>query len=129
MVYLAWNKTHDLCYLSHHFENPSKSLMDAVLAKKDQWKCGICSNLFASRATLCQHILTNHKGLKICKRCPYTVEASHKMKLHEQAHCKNDVNYKDTAEGRECKVCHVWLKSNGHLVNHLYKYHLPKTSR
>ena len=105
--------------------------MDAVLAKTDPWKCGICSSLFESRAVLRRHILTDHKiednqVLKICKRCPYTNEASYVVKMHEKSHSKNDVKFKDKADGRECKLCHVWFGTNGFLVAHLYKYHLPK---
>ena len=107
--------------------------MDAVLAKKDQWKCGICCCFFASSAALRQHILTNHKtldnkALKICSRCTYVNEASYVVKMHEQNHSKNDVKFKDKAGGRECKLCHVWFGTNGLLIAHLYKYHLPKDS-
>ena len=94
----SWSMNHGLWYFYHNFENLCKSLMESVLAKKDNWKCGICSRLFASFGVLRQHILTNHKledgkELKICNRCPYTHEASYTVRMHEKSHFKNDANF------------------------------------
>ena len=105
-----------------------KSLMDAVLAKQDKWKCGNCSQFFPTNAILRQHISTEHTELKICRRCPYTlsVSPSH-LRVHENAHFRNDVKFKNKTDGRECKLCHVWFGTNGFLINHLRQYHLPES--
>ena len=99
--------------------------MDTVLARDDRWKCGNCSRLFPSNDVLRQHILTNHKDRKICQRCPYTAGCPSHVKMHEQSHFRNDVKFKNKADGRECKLCHVWFGTNGHLINHLRQFHLP----
>ena len=115
--------------LNHQFENSFESLMDTVLAQQDQYKCGICSCFFASYANLRQHTLTNHKGRKICSRCPYTGGSPYNVRMHEQSHFRNDAKFKNKAEGRECKLCHVWFGTNGHLILHLRQFHLPDSQQ
>ena len=111
--------------MNQHFENSSKILMDAVLGNQDQWKCGICSSSFANYAVLRQHAMTKHKGHKICSRCPYIGTSPSHVKMHEQTHFRNDAKFKNKAEGRECKLCHIWFGTNGHLILHLRQFHLP----
>ena len=103
--------------------------MDTIFAKNDRWKCGNCSRLFASYDVLRQHILTNYKDRKICNRCPYIAGSPSHVKMHEQSHFRNDVKFKNKADGRECKLCHVWFGTNGHLINHLRQFHLSDSQQ
>ena len=107
----------------------AKKLMDSVLSNPEPWKCAICSFTFSTSAALRQHVLANHKEQKhFCKRCPYTWKNAYPVKQHEQSHFRNDVNYKNKAEGRECKLCKIWFATNGHLYHHIHQYHLPRDS-
>ena len=107
----------------------AKKLMDRVLGLSEPWRCRICSSSFATSAELRQHMLADHKNQKyFCKRCPLTGTKSSDVKKHEQKHFRNDVDCKNKPECGDCKLCKIWLPTNGRLYQHLRKYHLPKKS-
>ena len=106
----------------------AKKLMDSALAQPKPWKCQTCSATFLNSTELRQHVLAYHKEQKhFCNRCPSSGSSS-EVKKHQQAHFRNDVKFKNKPEGRECTLCRIWFGSNGHLLFHLRKYHLPKNS-
>ena len=107
------------------------ALMRFALERSKPWKCSTCSSFFSTNPALRQHISTNHKGRKICKRCPFTSSKENRgdVKKHEQSHCRADVKFKNQAGGRECKLCgDVWF-GDGRLTSHLKRFHLPNDSQ
>ena len=108
----------------------AKALMRLALERSEQWKCSTCSYFFATNAALRQHISIHHKDRRICGRCPFTCDkrSSSDVKKHERGHARADVQFKNQAQGRECKLCNVWF-GNGRLASHLYRFHLPNDSK
>ena len=106
----------------------AKALMRLALERSEQWKCSTCSRFFTTNAALRQHISTDHKKRKICKRCPFTAFNRSDLNKHEQTHGRGDVKFKNQAQGRECKLCNVWF-GTGHLASHLCQFHLPDDSK
>ena len=107
-----------------------KMLMDTALKRSEPWKCGTCSIFFRTAELLRQHNLMEHKEKKkFCNRCPYLAHNQSDLTNHENMHSTNDVKFKTAANGRECKLCHIWFGTNGHLVFHLRQFHLPKPSK
>ena len=108
----------------------SKALMRLALERSERWKCSTCSSFFTTNEALRQHISTDHKDRKICRRCPFTCAKrfSGDVKKHERGHARADVEFKNQTKGRECEICHVWF-GNGRLKAHLFQYHLPNDSK
>ena len=107
-----------------------KMLMDKALKRQEPWKCGTCSIFFRTAELLRQHNLVEHKEKKkFCNRCPHITNSQSELANHENMHSANDVKYKTATNGRECKLCHIWFGTNGHLLFHLRQFHLPKPSQ
>ena len=104
-------------------------LMNIAFARLESWKCEICSSFFKTDEALRLHITDNHRGRKICQRCPKTKYCRpNELAKHEQRHFRNDLK-KSEPNMRECQLCNVWLFGNGRLVSHIYQFHMPREAK
>ena len=105
----------------------AQKLMDIAFARLESWKCHICSRFFKTDEALRLHITANHRGRKICQRCPKTYRTPSEGKKHEEGHFRSDLRKSERNMG-ECQLCNVWYRKNN-LVKHIYQFHIPREQK